>query len=230
MSPGTIVKRVISGFVMVIKTYPPFYVSLREKVFSGPSASRDVAAARLTTMEAAFNACRSSWRFGRNTVAVSQFRVCSLRRRVLQRDLRRPRQWDALTFGAFPGCVTRCFTLTSRLLPPKWLSTSRDVAIFSFSFLFFGRAKNLGTCEATKDHSGASSRKQGKEGASGGASDSDSLHTALWHKWPSNAPLKDADLNWDTATVSTVAQNRQTREGLLSVCSGNRSGGYYRCH
>ena len=26
---------------------------------------------------------------------------------------------DGLAFGAFPGCVTRCFTLTSRFLPPR---------------------------------------------------------------------------------------------------------------
>ena len=40
---------------------------------------------------------------------------------------------------------------------------------FSLSFFFFGRAKNLGICEATKDRSGASSKKQGEEGAAGGA-------------------------------------------------------------
>ena len=28
-------------------------------------------------------------------------------------------KWDCLAFGAFPGCVTRCFTLTSRFLPPR---------------------------------------------------------------------------------------------------------------
>ena len=26
---------------------------------------------------------------------------------------------DGRAFGAFPGCVTRCFTLTSRFLPPR---------------------------------------------------------------------------------------------------------------
>ena len=79
---------------------------------------------------------------------------------------------DGRAFGAFPGCLTRCFTLTSQFLPPgprKWRSTPRDVAIFSLSFCFFGRAKNLGICEATKDHSGASSKNRSKEGASGGA-------------------------------------------------------------
>ena len=38
----------------------------------------------------------------------------------------------------------------------------RDVAIFSFSIFFFGRAKNFGICEAMKDSSGASFQKQGK--------------------------------------------------------------------
>ena len=27
--------------------------------------------------------------------------------------------WDSLAFGAFPGCVTRCFTLMSWFLPPR---------------------------------------------------------------------------------------------------------------
>ena len=44
--------------------------------------------------------------------------------------------------------------------PRKWRSTPRDVAIFSLSFFFFGHAKNLGICEATKDRSGASSRNR----------------------------------------------------------------------
>ena len=28
-------------------------------------------------------------------------------------------KWDGRAFGAFPGCVTRCFTLTSGFLPPR---------------------------------------------------------------------------------------------------------------
>ena len=28
-------------------------------------------------------------------------------------------KWDGLDFGAFPGCVTRCFTLTSQFLLPR---------------------------------------------------------------------------------------------------------------
>ena len=47
--------------------------------------------------------------------------------------------------------------------PWKWRSTSHDVAIFSPSFFFFGRAKNLGICEATKDRSSVSSKKREKK-------------------------------------------------------------------
>ena len=69
---------------------------------------------------------------------------------------------DGRVFGAFPGCITRCFTLTSR-----FRSTPCNVAIFSLSFFFFGCANNRGICEATKDSSIL--QKRGKEGASGGA-------------------------------------------------------------
>ena len=47
---------------------------------------------------------------------------------------------DSLAFGAFPGCVTRCFTLMSRFLR-KWRSTLRDVAVFSLLFLLFRARK-----------------------------------------------------------------------------------------
>ena len=63
-----------------------------------------------------------------------------------------------LASGAFPGCITRCFT--SRFLPPR----PAKVAIYAtrcrhfLSFSFFGRTNNLGICEATKDSSGASPR------------------------------------------------------------------------
>ena len=73
---------------------------------------------------------------------------------------------DGLVFGTFPGCVTRCFTLTSRFLQPrprKWRSTPRNVAIFSLSVFFFGHAKNPGICEAAKDRSGASSTNREKK-------------------------------------------------------------------
>ena len=60
----------------------------------------------------------------------SQFRVCVLwRTRPLWSSRASPSEslltssavvkCDGLAFGAFPGCVTRCFTLTSRFLPPR---------------------------------------------------------------------------------------------------------------
>ena len=67
-----------------------------------------------------------------------------------------------LSFGAFPGCVTRCFTLTSRL-----------------SFLFFRRTENLGICEAMKDCGGASSRNREKKEHLEEPSDWDRLCAAL---------------------------------------------------
>ena len=73
---------------------------------------------------------------------------------------------DGLAFGAFPGCVTRCFTLTSPFLPPRPAKGAiyvTCVAIFSLSFFNFGRSKNLGICEDTKDRSGASSRNREKK-------------------------------------------------------------------
>ena len=59
------------------------------------------------------------------------------------------------------------------------LITPRDVAIFSLSFLFFGNAKNLGTCEATKDRSSASFKNREKKKHLEEPSDWDSLRTAL---------------------------------------------------
>ena len=47
--------------------------------------------------------------------------------------------------------------------PRKWRSTPRDVAIFSLSIFFFGCAKDLGICEATKDRSYASSNNREKK-------------------------------------------------------------------
>ena len=61
-------------------------------------------------------------------------------------------KWDGLAFGAFPVKVT---------IHTKWCR--------HFLLFFFGRTENLGICEATKDCSGASSKKWGKEGAFGGA-------------------------------------------------------------
>ena len=106
-------------------------------------------------------------------------------------------KWDGLAFGAFPGCVTRCFTLTSQFLPPR----PTKVTIYTtqcrhfLSFFFF--KENLWICEATKDSSGASSKEREKRARFVGCIldqplDRDSLRMALWPNWPSNAPPKDA--------------------------------------
>ena len=70
-------------------------------------------------------------------IAVSQFRGCILRRTWLLWSLKAsPLERPSKAFEAFPGCVTRCFTLTSRFLPP-----SDDL---HHTILPFSVAKNLG--------------------------------------------------------------------------------------
>ena len=83
--------------------------------------------------------------------AESQFRVCVLwRTRPLWSVKASPSEtlltWsavvkcDGLAFGAFPGCVTRCFTLTSRFLPPRpakvtiYATRCRHFSVFLSSF------------------------------------------------------------------------------------------------
>ena len=66
-------------------------------------------------------------------------------------------KWDGLAFGAFPGCVTRCFTHESRFLPPR----STKVTIYATQCHHF--LWNLGICEATNDSSHASSKKREKK-------------------------------------------------------------------
>ena len=86
-----------------------------------------------------------------------------------------------LAFGAFPGCVTRCLRHDfCRPGPQKWRTTPRDVAIFSLSYFFFGRAKNLGICEATKDRSGASSRNREEKECFARCCDVTGLQMLLW--------------------------------------------------
>ena len=82
------------------------------------------------------------------SVAVSQFRVCILQRTrtfaVFEGEsllnASAVVNCDGLAFGAFPGCVTRCFTLTSRFLPPRpakvTIYTMRCRHFLSFCLLF----------------------------------------------------------------------------------------------
>ena len=86
---------------------------------------------------------RHRWSF-----AVSQFRVYILRRTQPLQSLKVESfretlltasavvKCDGLAFGAFPGCVTRCFTLTSRFMPPRPVKVTIDT-MQCRSFLFF---------------------------------------------------------------------------------------------
>ena len=82
---------------------------------------------------------------------------------------------DVLAFGAFPGWVTRCFTLTLQFLSPRpakatiYATRCRHFLSLFLSFFlsfFLGRAKDLGICE---DSSGASSKNREKKDTFGGA-------------------------------------------------------------
>ena len=111
-------------------------------------------------------------------IAVSQFRVCILRR---TRPLRSSKTVEPLEhfLVASPDVLPLCHDFC-RSGPQKWRSTPHDVTIFSLSLFFFGHAKNLGMCEAMTDSSIL--QKEGKEGAL----NRDRLHAVLWRNWPSN--------------------------------------------
>ena len=77
-------------------------------------------------------------------------------------------KWDGPAFGAFSVCVTRCYSYvtisaTQTRESDNLLHTSLQFSLFLF--FFFGRTKNLGTCEATKDNSRAPSQKREKKAA-----------------------------------------------------------------
>ena len=82
-----------------------------------------------------------------------------------------------LAFGAFPGCVTRCFTLTSRFLPPRPAKVTTYATRYRHLLSFF--SKNLGICEATEESSCASSKKREKKEHLKEPSNWDSLRAAL---------------------------------------------------
>ena len=99
---------------------------------------------------------------------------------------------DGLDFGAFPGCVTRCFTLTSRFLSPRPAKVTIYATRchhFLSSFFFFRRTKNLGICEATKDSSGVSSKKREKR----------SLRFGTAFAWRCDVRMQH--LKWDSVFV-----------------------------
>ena len=106
-------------------------------------------------------------------------------------------KWDGLAFGALPGWVTRCFTLTSRFLPPRSTIYATWCRHFLSFFLLFGCAVNLGMCETTKDRSGASTKKREKEAFVGCIWTSLRIGTAFAQHCDiiglQMRPLKDAD-------------------------------------
>ena len=88
----------------------------------------------------------------------SHFRVCILRRtRPLQSSKAKSFRetllttsavvkCDGLAFGAFPGCVTRCFTLMLRFLPPrpaKVTTYTTQCRNFLSFFLLFREPKRI---------------------------------------------------------------------------------------
>ena len=90
--------------------------------------------------------------------AVSQFRVCILSKHPAFEVLEDKSymetlftaspvvKCDSLAFGAFPGCITRCFTLTSRFLPPRPMKVTIHVTRcchFLFFFLLFQPCKEF---------------------------------------------------------------------------------------
>ena len=77
-------------------------------------------------------------------------------------------KWDVLAFGAFPGCVTSCFTLTSWFLPPRPTKVTiyaKWCRHFSLSFFFSGVQRIFVYMRPWKDDSGASSKNREKKAA-----------------------------------------------------------------
>ena len=103
---------------------------------------------------------------------------------------------DGLVFGAFPGCVTRCFTLTSRFLPQARESDDLRQAMSPFSLFLssFSGAQRILGCVRPRRIVAVRPPKTGKRRLHlEEPSDWDSLRAALWHNLLSNTPLKNAD-------------------------------------
>ena len=143
---------------------------------------------------------RQSLCFSSGSASSGGLGLCGLWRRVLQRNLVK--------------LVSRCPMGRSSLWSISWLRhqmfypyvtisaaqacKSEDLrnAMSPFSLFlssFSGTQTILTICEATKNPSGASSKKREREEHLEEPSDWDSIHTTLWHNWSSDAPLKDAD-------------------------------------
>ena len=93
--------------------------------------------------------------------------LCGRWRRVLQRD---PAvvKCDGLVFGAFPGCVTRCFTLMSRFLAPRpaKVTICRHFLAFFLLFRACNESWDMWRCEGSQR---CILQKKGEEGAFVGA-------------------------------------------------------------
>ena len=121
-----------------------------------------------------------------------------------------PFKWDSLAFGAFPGCITRCFTLTSRFLLPRpakvTIYATQCHHFLSFYLLLRACKEYLGIC-LRKDSSCASSKKREKKAAFRGAfelgqpSCGVGMYLAFWCGLRRMQPL-----NWDTASVWTLSE------------------------
>ena len=96
---------------------------------------------------------------------------------------------DSRAFGAFPGCVTRCFTLTSRFLPLR----PAKVTIYVFLSSFSGTQIILGYMRPWRIVAVHPPKTGKRRPRLEEPSDWDSLRAALWRNWLSNAPLKDAE-------------------------------------
>ena len=107
-----------------------------------------------------------------------------------------------LTFRVFPGCVTRCFTLTNVYQFPFFLSTLSGVQ----RILGHVRPRRI-----------VASKNREKKEHLEEPSDWDRLHVALWRSWPSDAPLKDAELNWDSECDEHNRVYMCIRDVVLSV-------------
>ena len=85
-----------------------------------------------------------------------------------------------------------------------WWSTPRNVIIFSLSFFFFGPAKKLGICEATKNRSSAFSKNREKKEHLEEPSDWDSLHAALWRNCPCSLSCNTI-VSWSNITSTDIS-------------------------
>ena len=137
------------------------------------------------------------------TLAVSQFRVCILwRTRPLlsSKTLTASAvvKYDGRAFGAFPGCVTRCFT-PYIMISAAQAHESDDLhhAMSPFSLFlssFSGAQRILGYVRPRRTVAVHPPKRRKGRSICGlhleEPSNWDSLRAVLWHNWPSNAAFE----------------------------------------